>query len=84
MTLLFVSVTRLFQESCQLHNIFQSYITAVISFLFPFDIHKKRTDRTFQNLMQLNQIGDCQTRASVFDVAQMRLSYPPNSFANSV
>lgn len=41
MTLLFVSVTRLFQESCQLHNIFQSYITAVISFLFPFDIHKK-------------------------------------------
>lgn len=41
MTLLFVSVTRLFQKSCQLHNIFQSYITAVISFLFPFDIHKK-------------------------------------------
>lgn len=41
MTLLFVSGTRLFQESCQLHNIFQSYIAAVISFLFPFDIHKK-------------------------------------------
>lgn len=41
MTLLFVSGTCLFQESCQLHNIFQSYIAAVISFLFPFDIHKK-------------------------------------------
>lgn len=69
MTLLFISGTRLFQESCQLHNIFQSYIAAIISFLFPFDIHKKRTDRAFQNLMQLNQIWDCQTRTSVFDIA---------------